>query len=201
MPAGTAEYLAMPFVPTDVVRAEPPPSAPADDPLWTVRRIRELAGPELGPIDRLRLELDEAAPLGARIRVGSDGRKSTVGLPRIMETSRELLHADTGRKDCLTANVYLRLPASGGATRIWNHRGAGEGSYQDAIGSYLFGEDEIPAGAPAALVEPEPGELVVWNPLSPHVVLPFAGGPRVSLQVWLRLELAGGDRFGIELLN
>lgn len=201
MPDGAEAYLAMPFAETDVARGELPPAAAGDDPLRLVRRIRAIAWPELAPVDRLRLELDEIAPLGARIRVGSDGRKTTVGLPRVMDASRELLHADTGRKGCLTANVYLRLPESGGATRIWNHRGVPDGSYEEAIGSYLFGPGEIPADTPSALVEPEIGELVVWNPLSPHVVLPFAGGPRVSLQAWLRIELGAAERFAVELLN
>lgn len=204
MPASVEEFLNLPFTESDVQRGGPTSSTESvvgldDEPLVIVRRMRQLMQPYLTPIDRLRLELDEAAPDGARICVQPNGEKAMIGLPRIMDASGELLHADTGRKGCLTANIYLKLPASGGATRIWNHRG----EYEDSIGSYLFSQDEISEDVQSVLLEPEVGELVVWNPLNPHVVLPFDAGPRVSLQSWLKVlrDDEDGERFRIELLN
>lgn len=203
-PASVEEFLALPFIESDVERGGPTSATESvtgidDNGLNLIRRTRQLMSPHLTPIDRLRLELDEAAPLGARLYIMPDGGKAMVGLPRIMETSRELLHADTGRKGCLTANIYLRLPPKGGATRIWNY----SGQYEDSIGSYLFSADEIPSDTESALLEPEVGELVIWNPLCPHAVLPFESGPRVSLQSWLKIMFdgEGDERFHVEILN
>jgi hypothetical protein len=203
-PASVEEFLDLPFMESDVERGGPTSSTESvkgidDNPLSVIRQMRQLMSPHLTPIDRLRLELDEAAPLGARLYIMPDGRKAMVGLPRIMESSRELLHADTGRKGCLTANIYLKLPLKGGATRIWNY----QGGYEESIGSYLFSEGEIPKDTESVLLEPEVGELVIWNPLSPHAVLPFEKGPRVSLQSWLKILFDGeGDgRFHVEILN
>lgn len=203
-PASVEEFLELPFLESDVQRGGPTSSTESvngidDDPLAVIRRMREIMSPHLTPVDRLRLELDEVAPLGARLYIMPDGSKAMAGLPRIMESSRELLHADTGRKGCLTANIYLKLPNTGGATRIWNHRGP----YEDSIGSYLFSEDEILEETASVLLEPQVGELVIWNPLSPHMVLPFDGGPRVSLQTWLKILFKGEPdaQFYVEILN
>lgn len=203
-PANAEEFLSLPFAESDVMRGGPTSATESvngidDNPLAIIRRMRQITWPHLTPVDRLRLELDETAPLGARLYIMPDGRKSMVGLPRIMETSKELLHADTGRKGCLTANIYLKLPASGGATRIWNYRG----EYEASFGSYLFGEDEIPAETEFALLEPSVGELVIWNPMSPHAVSSFESGPRVSVQSWLKFVFDEGDdeRFRVEMLN
>jgi len=162
-----------------------------------MRAVRAAAAPALGPMDRLRLELDEIAPGGAGL-FRRNGRVSLAGIGRIMESSQEIVHADVGRRACLTANVYLRLPACGGATRIWNY----DGDYRQSTSSYKFARDEIPESAPSCLLEPAVGDLVIWNPVLPHVVLAFDDPPRVSLQSWLLLASpADRSRFAIRLLN
>jgi hypothetical protein len=187
---------------TDVDRVGPVDTAPevADDSMGVVaamREIRAAAAPALAPIDRLRLELDEIAPRGAGL-YRKDGRPSVAGVGRVMEASGELVHADTGRRNCLTANVYLRMPREGGGTRIWRH----DGEYRRSCQSYLFEKGEIPQTAPCCLVEPAEGDLVVWNPALPHAVQPFDDPPRLTFQTWLLFE-DGTDAsdFAIRLLN
>lgn len=190
------------FTETDVDRVgpidTPPEGAPQQqDPVSMIRAIRSAASPELAPIDRLRLELDEVAPLGAGLyRDGSTVRLSGVG--RVMESSKQIVHADVGRRDCLTANVYLRMPGTGGGTTIWRH----DGPYRQSTGSYRFADGEIPAAAPSCVVQPNVGDLVVWNPALPHMVMGFDDPPRVTLQTWLQLrhEPDAGD-FSVRLLN
>ncbi|MGA2830269.1 MAG: 2OG-Fe(II) oxygenase [Streptosporangiaceae bacterium] len=162
-----------------------------------MREIRSAAAPALAPIDRLRLELDEIAPRGAGL-YRKDGRLSVAGVGRVMDTSGELVHADTGRRNCLTANVYLRMPRAGGGTRIWQY----DGEYRQSRQSYLFGPGEIPQSMPSCLVEPAEGDLVVWNPALPHAVQPFDDPPRLTIQTWLLFEdgADAGD-FAIRLLN
>lgn len=190
------------FTATDSDRVGPvdttPEGAPtADGVLAAMREIRASAAPGLSPIDRLRLELDEIAPLGAGLH-RKDGRVSLAGVGRVMDTSGELVHADTGRRNCLTANVYLRMPGTGGGTRIWKY----DGEYRNSPASYLFESGEIPESTPCCLVEPAEGDLVVWNPTLPHAVRPFEGGPRLTMQTWLLFEdsITEGD-FAIRLLN
>jgi hypothetical protein len=162
-----------------------------------MREIRAAAMPDLGPIDRLRLELDEITLLGAGL-FRRNGRVSLAGIGRIMETSKELVHADMGRRGCLTANIYLRMPGDGGGTRIWDYRG----DYRQSQQSYRFTDGEIPDSVPSCVVPPEVGDLVIWNPVMPHAVLPFDDPPRVTLQTWLLIDRpAGCEQFAIRLLN
>jgi hypothetical protein len=187
---------------TDVERVGPTDGtwngAPEEaDPLAVIRMLRAAAAPGLAPIDRLRLELDEIAPLGAGIQ-RDGGRLKLAGVGRVMERSDATVHADTGRRHCLTANVYLRVPARGGGTRIWRH----DGDYRSSRLSYRFEPGEIPEAASSCLLEPECGDLVIWNPALPHVVLPFDDPPRVTLQTWLLMVPGEApEEFGVRLLN
>ena len=186
---------------TDVERVGPADSAPgepATSPIAAIRGQREAIKRELGPIDRLRLELDEILPGGASLGRDEQGRPRLAGIGRIMWESAEIVHADVGRRDCLTANVYLRIPHDGGAVRIWQH----EGKHLNAATSYRFDEGEIPAHAPSCIVHPSPGDLVIWNPSMPHVVLDFEDAPRVTLQAWmLRSPETADGAFAMRLLN
>lgn len=190
------------FTRTDVDRVGPtdtrPDGAPdSDDALDAIRGLRAMAAPDLAPIDRLRLELDEIVPGGARLQRAGD-RPQLAGVGRVMDRSDEVVHADVGRRDCLTANVYLRLPPVGGGTVIWRFTGR----YREAGQSYRFRAGEIPPDAPSVHIAPEPGDLVIWSPSLPHVVRRFDGGPRVTLQTWVLLRSdPGDDTVSARLLN
>lgn len=197
-----ADVGASEFERTDVDRVGPFDSVPEGDgeseSVALLRRLRAAVAPELGPIDRLRLELDELLPLGASLQRDDDGRPRLAGVGRIMEHSEEIVHADVGRRNCLTANVYLRVPHDGGAVRIWQY----DGEYRDAGVSYRFADGEIPAHMASCIVHPESGDLVIWNPALPHAVLDFEDAPRVTLQVWMQWVGNESDgAFGIRLLS
>lgn len=200
------EFRTVGYEPTDVDRVGPTDSAPEPDgaaasawrPLAMIRWIRAQVAPCLSPVDRLRLELDEVLPMGANLSTRPDGTKAMVGVGRVMHRSDELVHADTGRRGCLTENIYLRPPEEGGETRVWNYSGA----FLDSPGSYLFEPGEIPSSAPSCLLRPAAGELAIWNPACPHVVHAFRDGPRVSIQTWLQITGSiNCGSIGTRLLN
>lgn len=175
------------FSSTDTDRVGPVDTTPdgKSDPaevLDALRWQRAAVAPALGPIDKLRLELDEALPGGAGLARHA-GRLSLAGVGRVMDRSDVVVHADAGRRDCLTANVYLRMPPVGGGTTVWRF----DSAYRRGGQSYLFESGEIPADTPAVTFRAEPGDLVIWDPTRPHAVLPFDTGVRVTVQTWVRL--------------
>jgi hypothetical protein len=175
------------FSATDTDRVGPVDTTPEgtsrpDEVVDALRWQRSVVAPELGPMDRLRLELDEALPGGAGL-TRRDGRLLLAGVGRVMERSDVAVHADAGRRDCLTANVYLRVPPTGGGTTVWQF----DGDYRRAGRSYLFQPGEIPDSTPAVSFQPATGDLVIWDPTRPHAVLPFEGSVRVTVQTWIHL--------------
>jgi len=160
-----------------------------------IRRIRDRLDPYMSPIDRLRLELDEIFPHGARLHTYPSGAKAMAGVGRLMRHSAALIHADAGRAECLTANVYLKLPAKGGTVSIWDHSSPG------SDGSYLFEGSDIPSGVPSVTLLPAPGDLIIWNPSKPHVIHSFADDIRLTMQVWLKFDRTPDGKLGVTLLN
>ncbi|MGL5866203.1 MAG: hypothetical protein ACRCYX_10095 [Dermatophilaceae bacterium] len=161
-----------------------------------LRWQREVVAPSLGPIDKLRLELDEALPGGAGL-TRRRGVLQFAGVGRIMERSDVSVHADAGRTECLTANVYLRMPGTGGGTTIWRY----DADYRRAGRSYLFAPGEIPAGTPEVTFRAEPGALVIWDPTRPHAILPFSQGVRVTVQTWVQVRPDSDGRLRASVLN
>jgi hypothetical protein len=171
-------------VPTDIDKVGPTDadsagSAAVDE----LGELRAVVAPAVCPIDALRDALGCLLPGGAEIGCDAHGR-IRAGIGRIMERSDELVHADTGRRSALTAIMILRLPETGGQTAIWRH----QGPFLDGKHTYLFEPGEIPPDAPTVALDHQVGDLVLWNPLFPHVVRPFTGGVRVVLQTWVLLQ-------------
>jgi hypothetical protein len=173
--------------------------------LPATRRLRA-ARSELTPIDKLRLELDELWPHGARI--GSyKGLKMSVGIGRVMTpdgmlpgvaSTEGMCHVDgfalaNRPSGFFSANVYLRVPDSGGELMLWNVgvtplRLACNLSLVRRLldfdaGSQGFIRSKLP---PPLAVRPEPGELVIIDSTRPHAVRAFAAGFRVTLQSFIR---------------
>lgn len=194
---GTAEN----FSQTDTERVgpidtTPDPTSNQDEVVGALRWQRAAVAPALGPVDKLRLELDEVLPGGAGLTRRS-GNLLLAGVGRIMERSDVAVHADAGRRECLTANIYLRMPPSGGGTTIWQF----DAEYRRAGRSYLFQPGEIPEDTPEVTFRAEPGDLVIWDPTRPHAVLPFEGGVRVTIQTWVYLAPDGHGDLRASLLN
>ena len=170
--------------------------SPPEEVVDALRWQRSVVAPALGPIDKLRLELEESLPGGAGLARRA-GRLLLAGVGRVMERSDVAVHADAGRRGCLTANVYLRMPTEGGGTTLWQF----DGTYRAGGRSYLFQPGEIPEDTPEVTFRPIPGDLVIWDPTRPHAVLPFFGGPRVTVQTWVHLGPDHDGELRATLLN
>jgi hypothetical protein len=173
--------------------------------LPAVRRLRA-ASRDLTPIDKLRLELEELWPRGARID-SYKGLKMSVGIGRVMTPAGMLdgiartegmCHVDgfslaNRRSGFFSANIYLRVPDSGGELMVWN---VGVSPLRLACNlslvrklldfdasSQAFIRSKLPR--PLAL-KPEAGELVIIDSGRPHAVRAFEQGFRVTLQSFIR---------------
>mmetsp|Transcript_4480 Transcript_4480/g.6857 ORF Transcript_4480/g.6857 Transcript_4480/m.6857 type:complete len:362 (+) Transcript_4480:91-1176(+) len=176
-------------------------------------RRRKGTGYQLWPLDKLRLELDEAWLFGAGLaRENKDQRRPFGGgLPRIMRGPtrwKGFIHVDDlGPLDVLmglfSANIYLTVPdtaadknADAGALYIWP---LGVRSrldwYRNAITlSSLSAQDpesqlilRKALGTPN-VIRPKPGDLVLLCAQRPHCAVGFSDGVRVSLQSFLQYE-------------
>jgi hypothetical protein len=164
-----------------------------DSALSGLRRVREKCAPELSPIDKLRLELDELWPYGANVGA-FEGRKMFVGIGRVMRAKTSGIaelqpHFDAVPEAIVNlraqyaANIYLKLPAAGGELEIWDippiplDQIEGESDNRDW-------RSKLP---PSFLVTPREGDLIIFNTRRPHAIRSFAEGHRVTLQSFIGL--------------
>lgn len=168
------------------------------------REIRA-ASKGLAPLDRLRLDLDEAWPAGARV-ARYKGLRRGLGLARVMTPSglfdgiaktEGMVHVDTlpvqkkgtGR---FSANVYLNVPAVGGELSVYpvsptsiellrnfnlmKHLVNFDPKAQELIRSKL---------PPPVTIKPEVGDLILIDTSRPHAVRGFTEGYRATIQCWV----------------
>jgi len=173
---------------------------------------------QLWPLDKLRLELDEAWQFGAGLaREKKDKRRAFGGgLPRIMRGptrwKRGYIHVDElgpldVNRGLFSANIYLTMPNAAhtserdeipdaGALYIWP---LGVRSrldwYRNAITlSSLSAQDPESqhiirkALGEPNVIRPNPGDLVLLCAQRPHCAVGFGDGVRVSLQCFLQYE-------------
>lgn len=152
-----------------------------------IKALRKLAHNGFSPIDRLRLELDEMFPDGATIAT-FEGRKMLAGISRITNAHLSYLSAEEPHYDALpekyarldtqlAANVYLRVPQRGGELELWDI-------------SPLPPLFEAPSNWRAQLpephvIQPQQGDLVIFNCRRPHAIGEFEGPARVTTQVFI----------------
>lgn len=156
-----------------------------------IRQLREAFGPTLTPIDRLRLELDEAWPAGA-ILGSMSGYKMFAGLARhfvlgaYAEPHQDVLHWDAPNSreaqevvQQIAANIYLTVADQGGELALWD-RGLSREEYQrlGTPGSYGLQRDEI--GPPDIIVQPSAGDLILFDAGKIHSVEAIRDGDRVT---------------------
>lgn len=171
----------------------------------TVNREIRTAVDGLAPIDRLRLELDEAWPMGARV-AKFKGLRRRLGTARVMTPSslmegiaktEGMLHVDnlpllkkgTGR---FSANIYLEVPPDGGELAVYNvNPGAMEIVRNFSLMKHLMNfdpnaQDLIRSKLPPPLtLKPGVGDLILVDTSRPHSVRGFTEGRRITTQCWL----------------
>lgn len=161
--------------------------------------------PHLGPLDKLRLELDEVWPEGANVRKDDSGRAFLAGVARIMRGPTRyvdgFMHVDelalmTERRGTFSANIYLKVPPAGGELAIWPlavrsrwdfYRHAETLSHLTVQGEE--GQALLRRKLPRPLlIKVAPGDLVVLCVQRPHAAQGFPMGTRVSVQSFLTFE-------------
>ena len=158
--------------------------------LHNIQFIRQAFKPFASPVDELRLLLEEIWPAGARL-LQIDGKKCFVGVCRFQRTGVDLIpHTDNLTRHAppqpqpllkqLSANIYLDIPEQGGELEMWNIEPSEE-EYRQLQGEKGYGLDRNTLPPPAAIIKPEPGDLILLNPRFIHAVRPSSQSNRVTL--------------------
>lgn len=169
-----------------------------------LRDRREPTQP-LWPVDKLRLELDEAWNAGAGIsRDESTGRVMGAGLARIMigptRWKKGHIHVDEmaplkTSSGLFSANIYLQMPQPE-ALDIWplSIRSRWDWYRNAVLLSGLACQDAESqarlrhALGPSQRIEVEPGDMVLLCVQRPHAAVGFSTGTRVSLQSFIQFN-------------
>lgn len=157
--------------------------------------LRDRCAPLMCPIDLLRCALDETWPAGAMLET-LYGQKMYVGLSRVVEPGVTFLaHHDIFAKDApdnfharslqaqIACNVYLSMPADGGGLQIWSNEIAPNDFDSLRQDSYGIAPEHL--GLPHMNIQPEPGDLILFNSRLMHSVAPGIESPRLSLSCFV----------------
>jgi len=145
--------------------------------------------PYLSPIDKLRLELDEN--YGANVAVFEE-KKMFVGIGRVMRAdgsvNSELQpHFDSLPPDFFpldgqfSANVYLKVPESGGELEVWNVPPIPANEIVDSDPNKDW-RKELPN---SIKIKPNVGDLIMINTRRAHAIRRFDEGIRVTIQCFI----------------
>jgi hypothetical protein len=162
-------------------------------------RIRAVTWP-ISPIDLVAGLLRAAWPPGVRT-FALDGRLCADGVVRSLQRGGAIeAHIDdpvadtenhpdaTSIQATLSALTYLDVPAVGGELRLWDRRlTAEEERHARRVGSE-YALDEAVIGSPAAIIKPEPGDLVIFCASRPHAVTPFVEGRRITISTFVNFH-------------
>lgn len=159
------------------------------------RQLRKECLPYILPIDRVRLDLDEAWDYGAKLGnvPGDRNLKAFAGLARIFsEGSGTEVHLDELNWDLPTidksetevmnqfaVNVYLQLPSAGGEVKLWKRRlTKKEYDSMRNHGSYGVNPEKLPD--PDLIFTPKQGDLWLFRASELHQVIESGKGQRVT---------------------
>ncbi len=161
----------------------------------TIRELRELFQPYYSPMDRFRLELQEAWAMGANM-MNIDGFPMFVGMARSFENGAGALpHQDDIRwyapdypvvqtlKTQLTANVYLQVPPQGGELEIWQKQ-CSKQEYEELRlpECYFLDRNQLPQSS--LFMKPQVGDLIIFDSTRIHTVH-FSQEPRINISCFI----------------
>jgi hypothetical protein len=152
-----------------------------------IQAMRAFTSPNLGPIDKLRLDLDEICVPGATV-ASFQGQKMLAGIGRITRSELSHLSAFEPHFDALpteiqeldaqlAANIYLRVPEVGGELEVWD---------VPPMTPLAKEPSKWRASLPDPVaVKPAAGDLILFNCRRPHAIRAFAGPDRVTVQMFI----------------
>ncbi|MBI3818887.1 MAG: 2OG-Fe(II) oxygenase [Planctomycetes bacterium] len=161
-----------------------------------IAEIRSAFAPQLSPIDRIRLDLDETWPGGASLLRDRAGRAAFVGLARVFYGKGADPHVDrlewdapAGRFDPnvkaqLAINVYLQVPPVGGELAIWGSK-PDEETYEAIRIPGSYGVRREALSVPDVIVQPNIGDVLIFDANNIHSVADSIGGPRVTAALFV----------------
>jgi hypothetical protein len=157
--------------------------------------VRSTCFPYLCPIDKLRVELEEAWSAGAHLE-NIHGRPMLVGIARMFEDSFELPpHQDVLARDIsdnptagvllsqLSANLYLQEARYGGELEVWGLKPSYAEFIELSCDDLHFDRRKLPS--PKVVYKPQTGDLVLFDSGRVHAVRPSQQGPRVSMSCFI----------------
>jgi len=180
------------------------------DALRSTRRFRE--SPRMSPLDKLRLELDEAHTGGCVVARDPQSRQlRAAGLVRIMRRGAKpgMVHVDdvgamTAARGVFSANVYMQAALAGGEVEVWPVTFASDDELRshvdaialltsaDAAAQAALRRDVLPEG-PTLVVRPQAGDLLMLCVQRPHFVRGPVHGPKLRLSVQTFVSHDGPD--------
>ncbi|MDX7992364.1 2OG-Fe(II) oxygenase [Xenorhabdus littoralis] len=160
-----------------------------------IDELRQRCSPYFSPIDQLRCILDEVWPSGALLET-LYGKKMYVGLSRVVTPGITFLaHHDIFAKDApdsfraksiqaqFAANVYLSMPSKGGALQVWKNKLSPEEF--DSMRGDNYGIEPSLLGEPTIEIQPNVGDLLIFNSQCMHAVTAGTDDLRLSLSCFI----------------
>lgn len=152
------------------------------------------------PIGRIGAILDSIWPAGCRIERLHD-RPMYAGLVRVIDAGAELRpHQDNTHWDMpaspraqtmltqFSCNVYFAVPEDGGELELWDFSIGDEPSYRrmQVAGDYALARPAI--GAPALVLRPATGDLIIFDARRVHAVAKVKRGIRSNASTFIALR-------------